>query len=215
MSEPLKPWLIATFVAVGGIIVALGLTVSVLGLPADAGKLLADAPDRGTVTADAVAEPAPPPEPELEHEPAPPPPPVEGQVERTGIVDLSTADTGVFQPGSDPDRPVPVDHDAIDAFVAAAAKWLDTHLEAYRNEQPLDVSGLAGDPDAVTAAIVGSADDLDRVTYAVRVGARGQPEWAEMTVTVEHPDGPTGGVVTFVTADSPDIAVPIAIEAGP
>lgn len=211
MTEPLRPWLIATFLAMGVGVVVLGLTVSVLSLPADAVKLRADAPDRAT--GDAVAAPAPTPAPAPEPEP-PPPPPVEGQVDHVGIVDLSTANTGVFQPGSDADQPVPIDHAAVDAFVAAAARWLDAHLEAYRNDQPLDVDGLAGDPAAVTAAIVGSAEDLDRVTYAVRTGARGAPEWAEVTVTVEHPDGPTGGVVTFVPAEEPDTAVPVAIEAG-
>lgn len=36
------------------------------------------------------------------------------------FVDLSTARTGIYQPGSDPDLPVPPDDVAIDAFVDAA-----------------------------------------------------------------------------------------------
>ncbi len=193
----------------GCVIVAVGLAVSVLIQPADDGREVVATTGPAPEQVATPHEPEPPPKPE----PEPPPPPVEGQVERTGIVDLSTANTGVFQPGSEADQPVPVDHDAVDAFVAATARWLDAHLQAYRDGRPLDLPGMTGDPAAVTAAIVGSADDLDHVRYAVRVGARGAPEWAEVSVHVGHPDGPITGVLTFVTAEDPGHAVPVAMEA--
>ena len=205
------PIRIALLVAAGCALVAVVVAIGVLSRSPDQTKTWAGTAD--PAHKEVVEAPEPAPEPEPEPPPPPPPPPVEGQVDRTGIVDLSTANTGVFQPGSDPDQPVPVDHDAVDTFVAAAASWLDAHLQAYRDGQPLDLPGMTGDPAAVTAAIVGSADDLDRVHYAVRVGARGAPEWAEVSVHIGYPDGPTAGVVTFVTAEDPGHAVPVAMEA--
>lgn len=197
---------ITLLVTAGCVVIAAGLTPLLLVPDAGPGKVWSTA-------APEPLDPAPPPEPEPAPEPEPPPPPVEGVIERAGIVDLSTANTGVYQPGSDADQPVPVDEQRVDAFVTAAASWLDAHLQAFRDGTPRDVPGVTGDPAAVTGAIVGTGDELDQVTYTVRVGARGVPEWAEVVIHLGPADGPADGVVTFVAMDEPDQVVPVAMEA--
>ena len=210
VTTPSTPLQITLLVAAGCALVAV-LAIGVLNPSTEGTKTWAGTAE--PAHKEAAEVPEPPPEPTPEPEPEPPPPPVEGQVERAGIVDLSTANTGVFQPGSDADQPVPVDEEAVGLFVGATASWLDDHLQAYRDGEPLDLPGLSGDPTAVTAAIVGSADDLDRVTYTVRVGARGLPEWAEVGIHLGTADDPASGVATFVPAEGSDEVIPVAMEA--
>ncbi len=210
MTSPSTPLQITLLVA-AGCALAVVIAIGVLSTSPEPSKTWAGTADPAYKE---VAEaPEPDPEPEPEPEPEPPPPPVEGQIERAGIVDLSTANTGVFQPGSDPDQPVPLEEEAVDRFVDATASWLDRHLQAHRDGTPLEIPGLSGDPTAVTTAIVGSTDDLDHVTYTVRVGARGLPEWAEVGIHLGTANDPAAGVVTFVPAEGSDEVIPVAMEA--
>ncbi len=134
-----------------------------------------------------------------------------GTVETMRFVDLSTARTGIYQPSSDPDLPVPPDDVAIDAFVDAAVDWLNTGLTAARRGDDVATTPLLGDPTAALTAMLWRADDLETVFYRVRVGARGVPQFSEVTVRVDHGDGGfrTAGIVTFVAGDGP---TPAAIE---
>lgn len=197
-------WLIAGTVVAALVVVA---TIGVASRGEPGTKLLAAAPQAPTET----AEPEPIPEPAPAPEPPPEPPTVAGTVETMRFVDLSTARTGVHQPGSDPDRSVPVDDAAIDAFVDGAASWLDANLTAARRGQDVAATPLLGDPTAALTAMLWQADDLETVRYRVHVGARGVPEFSEVTVRVHHGDGGfrTAGIVTFVAGDGP---TPVAIE---
>ncbi len=201
----------AAWLTAGGVVVVAALVVGVGFLTQAPGvgptKLIVDTPP----AADDAPEPSPEPPPEPESEPQPEPEPIQGTVEVTELVDLSTANTGVFQPGSTADQSVPFDQPAIDAFVTATTAWLDAHLNAHRDGQPVELPGLSGDAVIATATILGHADGVANVSYAVRIGARGVPEWAEVTVTVAHDTtDATTGTMTFVDTDG---ATPVAVEA--
>lgn len=206
-TRPVTDWLIA-----GGVVAVLVVTAALLSVASQddpSTKFLAEPPPQ---TAKAT-EPTRLPEPEPEPAPEPPaePPAVSGTVETMRFVDLSTARTGVYQPGSDRDQAVPPEDAAIDAFVDGAVEWLDTNLTAARRSEEVAVTPLLGDPTPALTAMLWQADDLDSVLYRVRVGARGVPEFSEVTVRVDHGDGGfrTAGTVTFVDADGP---TPVAIE---
>lgn len=201
-------WLIA------GAVVAVIVIAAAIGVAtqADPGtKLLAEGPPQTVEPIEPIQTPEPEPEPEPAPEPPAEPPAVTGAVETMGLVDLSTARTGVYQPGSDRDQPVTPDDTAIEAFVDEAVQWLNTNLTAARRSEEVAVTPLLGDPTPALTAMLWQADDLDSVLYRVRVGARGVPEFSEVTVRVDHGDGGfrTAGTVTFVDADGP---TPVAIE---
>lgn len=134
-------------------------------------------------------EPADPP-------PAPEPEPVHGAVELVAVRDLSATGTGLFQPGSGREAPVPTDGAAIDAFVDATAGWLDAALTAENlGEQPA-TPGLGGAWRDVTPS--GGVPVTD-AHYAVTVAARGTPSWAHVVVTATRSDDSEGAAeVVFV-----------------
>jgi hypothetical protein len=133
-----------------------------------------------------AAEPEPEPEPEAEPEA---PAPVQGEAELAEIVDLSATGTGLAHPGSSGDQAVEVNHDRVDALVAAIAEWLDAHLTDLQDGGDGLVAdvGLQG-PEGV-GDLAGSGTVVEAASYRMSVGARGSPEWARVVVTVTAEDG--------------------------
>lgn len=148
-------------------------------------------------------EPEPEPEPPAaEPEPPPPPPAVEGEAELAEIVDLSATGTGLVASGSGADAAVDVDHDAVDALVAALADWLDEHLTDLqgRGDGLVAEVGLQG-PSEV-GDLAGSGTVVEEATYRMAVGARGGPEWARVVVEVTDEDGGTHEAVFAFTGEA-------------
>jgi hypothetical protein len=136
---------------------------------------------------------APPEEPEPEPpEPEPEPPePVEGSTELLGVRDLSVTGSRLVHSGTDADARVAIDQDAVEALIEDLAGWIDDHLTQLQDgEDGLVADAEVTGPDGL-AELAGPADLVDEASYAFVIGARGEPEWAEVTVRVTLEDRST------------------------
>jgi hypothetical protein len=143
-----------------------------------------------------------------EPEPEPEPDPVVGTVETIEVIDLSTAGTRVFQPGSAGDTPVAVDDDAVATLVSAVTGAFDDHLTALQagDPDPRDALGLEGiDVTPVTEQLTGPDRWVAHAAYQARVGARGVPEWLELTITVTRDEGAASARIVAIPADPPRV----------
>jgi hypothetical protein len=136
---------------------------------------------------------APPEEPEPEPvEPEPEPPePVEGATELLGVRDLSVTGSRLVHRGTGADARVEIDEGEVEALIEDLAAWIDDHLTQLQDGE----AGLVADaevtgPDGL-AELAGPADLVDEASYAFVIGARGEPEWAEVTVRVTREDDST------------------------
>lgn len=157
-------------------------------------------------------EPVPEPEP-VEHDP-PPPDDVAGTVDEVAVVDLSTHHSGLHHDGSEPDAPVPVDEDAVEAVVDAAVTWVDAHLtdvQAGGDGAVVD-GGLDGEVAAASTAVTGPDHPVTEATYVVTVGALGAPEWVRVSSTVARADGATS--TTYVFLPDGDQVTLLAVHTG-
>jgi hypothetical protein len=141
-----------------------------------------------TTAPTAPTAPSASPEPEPEPEPEPPAP-VEGGYELTEVVELSATGTGLYAAGTGGDAPVVTDDAAVTDFVAAMAIWLDDHLTDLQDggEGAAASAGLSGPIEVVH--LTDPEHPVAAASYLVRVGARGDPEWGEVQVSVERQDG--------------------------
>ena len=149
-------------------------------------------------------EPRPRPAPERPVQPAPPPPPepVAGTSELVEVVDLSASGSGVFREGTEGNAPVPVEEEAVEAFVRDVTAWLDAHLMDVQRGGPGTIPELGGE---LLEPLDDSEPRVDDVTYAIRIGARGAPEWAEVTITVTGADEAATRVLAVVPGDEPTL----------
>jgi hypothetical protein len=152
-----------------------------------------------------MVEPEPVEEPE-EVEPEPPEP-VEGTAELEDVRNLSVTGTRLVQPGSDADEAIPPDEDAIEALVEDLTAWLDEHLTQLQDgdEGLVRQASLAGDE--AIGDLAGPADIVEQAGYRFLVGARGEPEWAEVTVEVAREDGSSRAARLVFDADRELLAV--------
>lgn len=159
------------------------------------------------------AAPAPTPTPLPTPTPTPTPGPVAGEVETVGVADLSTTDTGLFHPGQAGNEPVPVDDEAVDAFVAELRAWLDDALTRVHTQGRVGdlAEGLTGPEELL---LLGEPSDrIVEARYRFRVGVRGTPEWAEVQVRAITAGGADRRVMLAVLPGSPPVPV-AASEAG-
>ena len=184
--------------------IAIGLAVAALAILGVV--LVLNDDDRAPPTVAPAPEPDPGPEPDPEPEPEPPrPPPVHGDATLGDVVDLSVHGTQLFGDSMPQDEPVPIEDDAVDAFLAAIARWLDDHLTELQDGGPgaLSEAGLEGDagpPLADDDHLVASA------RYDVTVYARGVPEWGRVDVEVERLDGSVARRrLVFVPGEEPSV----------
>jgi hypothetical protein len=138
---------------------------------------------------------APPEEPEPEPEPPEPEPeppaPVEGTSELLGVRDLSVTGSRLVHSGTSADARVEIDQGEVEALIEDLTAWLDDHLTQLQDgEDGLVADAEVTGPDGL-AELAGPADTVDEASYAFVVGARGEPEWAEVTVRVAREDGST------------------------
>ena len=163
-------------------------------------------PEPSAEPADPQPEATPPtPLPERPTLPPPPPEPepVVGTTETVEVVDLSTSGTGVFREGTDGDAAVPVDEEAVAAFAEQISVWFDTHLADLQLGGDGTIPALGDDP---FGALTDTDHLVTEVTYAMRIAARGTPEWAEVTVSVTREDGGTLSTVLAVApGDEPTL----------
>lgn len=131
-----------------------------------------------------------------------------GTTEVVEIVDLSTSGTGVFREGTDDDAPVPVDEGAVASFAEAIGAWFDAHLADLQRGGGGTIAALAGGPFDPLADPQHLVDDVE---YRMRIGARGEPEWAEVTARVSREDD----VVSVVLAVAPGEEEPVLVAASP
>jgi hypothetical protein len=141
-----------------------------------------------------------------EPEPEPDPEPVVGRVEAIEVLDLSTAGTRVFQPRSAGDTAVPTDEAAVADLVASVAAAFDDHLTALQTTDPdaAEPPALAGvDVLPVTSTLADPQRWVETATYHARVGARGGPEWLELTVEVLREEGTSAARFVVVPGEPP------------
>ena len=105
-------------------------------------------------------------------------------------MDLSTHDTGLFGAKKKANQPVPVDDDAVDAFVAEIKGFFDEHFDDLQEGGPglLAELPLQGDLDIVGPGLVSDTRWVEHARYAMEVGIRGKPEWARVRVTLWRDD---------------------------
>lgn len=152
------------------------------------------------------------PEPEREPEPEPPaatetpeeepspPGDVEGVVDEVIVTDLSISGSGLYPDGSAKDGAVPVDQDAVDATVAAAVDWIDSHLTDVQSggDGLVAEAGLEGDATPVSEAMAGREHPVTQASYTVTVGAREVPEWVRVSVIATREDGSMSANFVFL-----------------
>jgi hypothetical protein len=136
------------------------------------------------VTAPPEEQPEPPEPPEPE-----PPEPVEGSYELLGVRNLSITGTQLVRPGSSDDARVEIDETQVELLMEDLTAWLDEHLTQLQDGH----GGLVGDLDLTgpddLADLAGPADIVEEALYRFVIAARGDPEWAEVTVRVTREDG--------------------------
>lgn len=206
----------------GAVFVLAGVTTAVAFAATsehvDDDQLRAERPELDAES-EATPAPEPPPEPERvpELEPEPDPDPVEGNVERVEVQDLSATGTGLYQPGSDPDRATDPDEEAIDAFVSTVVEWLDAALTAANLDDGATVGALgAGDLHGGVGMLdLGTpGEPVVEASYAVTVAALGAPQWGEVRVRAVRADGTSQSLRLVVSpgADGPHL---VAAQEGP
>jgi hypothetical protein len=162
-----------------------------------------DAPEPEVTAPPEEPEPEPaPPEPEPE-----PPEPVEGATELLGVRDLSVTGSRLVHGGTGADARVEIDEGEVEALIDDLAAWIDDHLTRLQDGE----AGLVADaevtgPDGL-AELAGPADVVDEASYAFVIGARGEPEWAEVTVRVTREDDSTRRARLVFDADRQLLAV--------
>ncbi|WP_052665400.1 hypothetical protein [Nitriliruptor alkaliphilus] len=147
-----------------------------------------------------IEEPERPPEVE-QVEPEPEPlQDVEGTVDEVVVTDLSVTESGLYRDGSEGDAPVPIDQAAIDAAVAEATAWLDTHITDVQSggSGNLEDVALSGDPADVAGGLANPDHPVVSASYLFTIGALGVPEWVRVSVTVTREDGVMPATFVFL-----------------